>query len=37
MTRVLARAEAAGHPINDIITSEHDILDGIAMAMIDQA
>ena len=35
--RVLARAEAAGHPINDIITSEHDILDGIAMAMVDQA
>ena len=34
---VLARAEAAGHPISDIITSEHDILDGIAMAMVDQA
>ena len=37
VTRVLARAEAAGHPISDIITSEHDILDGIAMAMVDQA
>ncbi|WP_454900606.1 Ppx/GppA phosphatase family protein, partial [Actinomyces sp.] len=37
VTRVLASAEAAGHPINDIITSEHDILDGIAMAMVDQA
>ena len=37
VTRVLARAEAAGHPISEIITSEHDILDGIAMAMVDQA
>ena len=37
VTRVLARAEAAGHSISEIITSEHDILDGIAMAMVDQA
>ena len=37
VTRVLARAEAARHPISEIITSEHDILDGIAMAMVDQA
>ncbi len=34
VTRVLARAEAAGHPIEQIATSEHDILDGIAQAMI---
>ena len=34
VTRVLARAEAAGHPIEQIVTSEHDILDGIAQAMI---
>ena len=34
VTRVLARAEAAGHPIEQVVTSEHDILDGIAQAMI---
>ena len=37
VTRVLERARAAGHPIDEVITSEHDILDGIAMSMIDQA
>ena len=34
VTRVLARAQAAGHPIEQVVTSEHDILDGIAQAMI---
>ena len=34
LTRVLDRAEAAGHPIEQVVTSEHDILDGIAQAMI---
>ena len=34
VTRVLDRAEAAGHPIEQVLTSEHDILDGIAQAMI---
>ena len=37
VTRVLERARRAGHPIDEVVTSEHDILDGIAMAMIDQA
>ena len=37
VTRVLERARDAGHPIDEVVTSEHDILDGIAMAMIDQA
>ena len=37
VTRVLDRASGAGHPIDEVVTSEHDILDGIAMAMIDQA
>ena len=37
VTRVLERARRAGHPIEEVITSEHDILDGIAMAMVDQA
>ena len=37
VTRVLDRARRAGHPIEEVLTSEHDILDGIAMAMIDQA
>ena len=31
--RVLARAEQAGRPIARVRTSEHDILDGIALAM----
>ena len=31
--RVLARAAQAGHPIARVRTSEHDILDGIALAM----
>lgn len=35
--RVLERAEREGHPIDRIVTSEHDILDGIAMAMIRDA
>ena len=34
VTRVLDRAKAAGHPIEQVLTSEHDILDGIAQAMI---
>ena len=37
VTRVLERARRAGHPIEEVVTSEHDILDGSAMAMVDQA
>ena len=33
VSRVLARAEQAGRPIARVRTSEHDILDGIALAM----
>lgn len=37
VTRVLGSSERAGHPISEVVTSEHDILDGIALAMVEQA
>lgn len=35
--RVLDRAASVGHPIDQVVTSEHDILDGIALAMVSDA
>ena len=34
VTRVIARAQEAGRTIDRVTTSEHDILDGIALSMI---
>ena len=36
MDRVTLRCESSGHEISGALVSEHDILDGIALSMLNR-